>query len=134
MCGGDDHLAWKRPVSSRRAEGCVPSELRVHQDQYGFELQSDTFYTLMLCSFHVDLPSWVRVEGSLVRFFERSDMDRFISLDDLDSIPVASLWPSSGCLTLRDVLRRELEGFRQRSDESISSFISAGGKIAEIVD
>ncbi|RVW66981.1 hypothetical protein CK203_066079 [Vitis vinifera] len=24
MCGGDDHLAWKRPVSLRRAEGCVP--------------------------------------------------------------------------------------------------------------
>ncbi|RVW99136.1 hypothetical protein CK203_018963 [Vitis vinifera] len=24
MCGGDDHLAWKHPVSLRRAEGCVP--------------------------------------------------------------------------------------------------------------
>ncbi|RVW98939.1 hypothetical protein CK203_033797 [Vitis vinifera] len=37
--------------------------------------------------------------------------------------------------TIVDVLRRELEGFRQRSDESISSFISHWwGKIAEIVD
>ena len=26
----------------------------------------------------VDLPSWVRVEGSLVRFSERSDMDQWV--------------------------------------------------------
>ena len=34
-----------------------------------------------------------------------------------------------------DVLRREIEALRQRSDESISSFISRWrGKIAEIID
>ena len=38
-----------------------------------------------------------------------------------------------GFLVIQDM--RELEGFRQRSDESISSFISRWrGKIAEIVD
>ncbi|KAL6335950.1 hypothetical protein AAG906_003575 [Vitis piasezkii] len=90
MCGGDDHLAWKHLFLPRRADQSV------------------------------DLPSWVRVEGSLVRFFERSDMDQW---DDLDSIPMV------------DVSRREFEGFRQRSDESISSFISRWqGKIVEIVD
>ena len=29
----------------------------------------------------VDLPSWVRVEGSLVGFFERLDMDRVVTVD-----------------------------------------------------
>ncbi|RVX09850.1 hypothetical protein CK203_013035 [Vitis vinifera] len=59
--------------------------------------------------------------------------------DDLDSIPVVSL-PAKFRMpdiesTVVDVSRRELEGFRQRSDESISSFISRWwGKIAEIVD
>ena len=38
-----------------------------------------------------------------------------------------------GVLTIQDM--RELEGFRQRSNESISSFISRWrGKILEIVD
>ena len=26
MCGVDDHLAWKHPVTSRRVEGCVHPE------------------------------------------------------------------------------------------------------------
>ena len=26
MCGSDDHLAWKRPVSSERAKGYILSE------------------------------------------------------------------------------------------------------------
>ena len=26
MCGVDDHLAWKRPVSSKTCRGCVPLE------------------------------------------------------------------------------------------------------------
>ncbi|KAL6335048.1 hypothetical protein AAG906_026428 [Vitis piasezkii] len=58
--------------------------------------------------------------------------------DDLDSIP----WRSIGQVRMPDieiivvdVSRRELEGFKQRSDESISSFISRWwGKIVEIVD
>ena len=37
--------------------------------------------------------------------------------------------------TVVDVSRRELEALRQRSDESVSSFISRWrGKIAEIID
>ncbi|RVW86064.1 hypothetical protein CK203_037972 [Vitis vinifera] len=50
-CGGDDHLAWKRPISSEVYRG-----LRTVGG--------------------VDLPSWVRVEGILVRTPVRSDMDR----------------------------------------------------------
>ncbi|KAL6318517.1 hypothetical protein AAG906_000595 [Vitis piasezkii] len=73
-----------------------------------------------------------------------------LAWDDLDSIPVVSLldkfrmpnierYTGVGCpcihVRLYNVSRRELEGFRQRSEESISSFISRWqGKIAEIVD
>ncbi|KAL6323304.1 hypothetical protein AAG906_029311 [Vitis piasezkii] len=78
MCGGNDHLAWKHPVSSKPCRGLRPTGgsfdqdflsymwvhlrdfraslviLRVLRDQYEFEL-------------YMDLPSWVRVEGILVR-------------------------------------------------------------------
>ncbi|RVW47100.1 hypothetical protein CK203_105500 [Vitis vinifera] len=49
----------------------------------------------------------------------------------LDGSQMITMFP----LSLSEVLRRELEGLRQRSDEFISSFISHWqGKIAEIVD
>ncbi|KAL6336206.1 hypothetical protein AAG906_011088 [Vitis piasezkii] len=58
MCGGDDHLAWKRPVSSEMCRGLRttgrPSLRSFDQD---------------FLSYTVDLPSWVRVERRLVRFF-----------------------------------------------------------------
>ncbi|RVW14118.1 hypothetical protein CK203_099173 [Vitis vinifera] len=57
-----------------------------------------------------------------------------IAWDDLESIPVASLPPSLGCLTLKDVSRRELDGFKQRSDELFIPSSPLAGKIAEIVD
>ena len=38
-----------------------------------FHALQDWFFILS-----VDLPSWVRVEGNLVYFFERSDMDQRI--------------------------------------------------------
>ena len=39
----------------------------------------------------VDLPSWVRVEGNLVYFFERSDMDQRIVTVDPFTITMASI-------------------------------------------
>ena len=39
----------------------------------------------------VDLPSWVRVEGNLVYFFERSDMDQWIVTVDPFTITMASI-------------------------------------------
>ncbi|RVX11292.1 hypothetical protein CK203_019607 [Vitis vinifera] len=60
---------------------------------------------------------------------------------DLDSILVASLLAKFRMPDIERytgvgyVSRKELKGFKQRSDESISSFISRWqGKIAEIVD
>ncbi|RVW58067.1 hypothetical protein CK203_116566 [Vitis vinifera] len=169
----------------RRVEGCVPSE------------------GSMLCS-QFDLPSWVRVEGRLVRFLEISDMNQQVVMVDQfttamdetphDSLPppppppvltvlqassyllhghsevappavvqttiiddvhtygpyraayetfrmpdierYTALLPSHSPPTLQhNVSRRELEVLRQRSDESVSSFISRRhGKIAEIID
>ena len=39
----------------------------------------------------LDLPSWVRVEGSLVRFFERSDMDQWVVTVDQFTAAMASI-------------------------------------------
>ena len=39
----------------------------------------------------VDLPSWVKVEGNLVYFFERSDMDQWIVTVDPFTITMASI-------------------------------------------
>ncbi|RVX08355.1 hypothetical protein CK203_017817 [Vitis vinifera] len=101
MCGGDDHLAWKHPVSSEACRGLrtfggwvhlrafrvslvtiwiqyflIWPPMRVLRDQYEFKLQLDH------PSAFVDLPSWVRVEGKLVHTPMRSDMDQqFITVD-----------------------------------------------------
>ncbi|KAL6350120.1 hypothetical protein AAG906_004058 [Vitis piasezkii] len=51
MCGDDDHLAWKRPVSLEVCRGLHTAG-------------------------GLDLSYWVRVEGRLVQLLERSDMDQ----------------------------------------------------------
>ncbi|KAL6349653.1 hypothetical protein AAG906_041060 [Vitis piasezkii] len=92
MCGSDDHLAWKRPVSSEECRGlriaggissmfssCIPYLM--------FHALQDWFFILS-----VDLPSWVRVDGSLVCFSKRSDMDY---------IPVANLPAKFGMLDIK---------------------------------
>ena len=46
----------------------------------------------------VDLPSWVRVEGSLVCFFERSDMDQRVVIVDQFTTAMASIQEASSSL------------------------------------
>ncbi|RVW12817.1 hypothetical protein CK203_112233 [Vitis vinifera] len=71
MCGGDDHLAWKHPVSSEACRG-----LRIFG---GLSLRS---FNQDFLFYSVDLPSWVSVEGKLVHTPMRSDMDQqFITVD-----------------------------------------------------
>ncbi|KAL6339451.1 hypothetical protein AAG906_032986 [Vitis piasezkii] len=65
MCGGDDHLAWKCPSIWRRRGYLVLHALQ------------DWFFILS-----VDLSSWVREEGRLVRFSKRSDMDEWVVIVD----------------------------------------------------
>ncbi|RVW66479.1 hypothetical protein CK203_065095 [Vitis vinifera] len=58
--------------------------------------------------------------------------DGSVVWDDFGGMPVASL-PAK--FRMPDIERRELEALRQRTEESVSSFISRWrGKIAEIVD
>ncbi|KAL6348642.1 hypothetical protein AAG906_016171 [Vitis piasezkii] len=64
MCGDDDHLAWKHSCLFRGVH-----EVAYHGMDWLFIL-------------NLDLPSWVRVKGRLIRTPMRSDMDY---------IPVASL-------------------------------------------
>ncbi|RVW34700.1 hypothetical protein CK203_107117 [Vitis vinifera] len=75
MCGGDDHLAWKRPVSLEACRGLHTArglQLRVHRDQYEFEygrtvrLHLDALLDQIFIH-SLDTPLWVRVEGRLVR-------------------------------------------------------------------
>ncbi|KAL6346230.1 hypothetical protein AAG906_027988 [Vitis piasezkii] len=87
MCRGDDHLAWKRPVSS---EACKRLSIAVggipflHVDA-SKGLQSLFGYTLGLV-----LPHLVS-KGSLVHFFERLDMDQRVVTVDPFTIAMASI-------------------------------------------
>ncbi|RVW26287.1 hypothetical protein CK203_117751 [Vitis vinifera] len=108
MCGGDDHLAWKCPVSSKACRGLhtaggIGSSFSVWIYHLGLEYRGAQYLVLHTLQdwffiLSVDLSSWVRVEGRLVRFSEISDMDRRIvtvdhswTWDDLDNILVTSL-------------------------------------------
>ena len=51
-----------------------------------FHALQDWFFILS-----VDLPSWVRVEGILVRFSERSDMDQRVVTVDQFTAAMASI-------------------------------------------
>ncbi|RVW91589.1 hypothetical protein CK203_024289 [Vitis vinifera] len=60
MCGGDDHLAWKRPVSSEACRGLHTAGGSI-----------DTF--------DLGSTSWIRVRGRLIRVSDQSDQS------DMDS-------------------------------------------------
>ncbi|KAL6327179.1 hypothetical protein AAG906_015218 [Vitis piasezkii] len=72
MCGSDNHLAWKCPIFSRCAR------VAYHRRDRRFVLS-------------LDLPSWVRVEGRLVRFSKRSDMDKQVVTVDQFTTAMASI-------------------------------------------
>ncbi|KAL6334544.1 hypothetical protein AAG906_018883 [Vitis piasezkii] len=81
MCGGDDHLAWKCPVSSEACRG-----LHTAGGYLVLYALQDWFFILS-----VDLSSWVRVKGRLVRFSERSGIDRRIVTVDQFTAAMASI-------------------------------------------
>ena len=71
------------------------------------------------------------LSGVAQRWFASLDVSRRRTWDDL----AQEFLRQYAFNTVVDVSRRELEALRQRSDESISSFISRWrGKIAEIID
>ncbi|RVW27109.1 hypothetical protein VitviT2T_011710 [Vitis vinifera] len=71
------------------------------------------------------------LSGAAQRWFASLDVSRRQTWDDL----AEEFLRQYAFNTIVDVSRRELEALRQRSDESVSSFISHWrGKIAEIID
>ncbi|RVW89757.1 hypothetical protein CK203_047209 [Vitis vinifera] len=80
MCGGDHHLAWKRPVSFevcrglRTAGGMITSAKDLLKSTH-IHLEPPSPCRIGFCH-SLDTPSWVRVEGRLVRYSERQSMDQ----------------------------------------------------------
>ncbi|RVX01748.1 hypothetical protein CK203_024483 [Vitis vinifera] len=64
-CVDDVHLAWKRPVSSRRAEGCVPPEGSQFRSRLSLESHS-----------------WRRVGGRLIRADSYLSSDSSVEMSD----------------------------------------------------
>ncbi|RVW71108.1 hypothetical protein CK203_061191 [Vitis vinifera] len=103
MCGGDDHLAWKCPVSSKACRGLhtaggIGSSFSVWIYHLGLEYRGAQYLVLHTLQdwffiLSVDLSSWC------IKQLRVSDSSS--TWDDLDSILVPVYQPSSGCLTLR---------------------------------
>ncbi|RVW21923.1 hypothetical protein CK203_101083 [Vitis vinifera] len=92
MCGGDDHLAWKCPVSSEacrglRTVGGAPSYTWVHLSTFRASIVIAWISILFLLSpvesaqrsdrtfvLHLDIPSWDRIEEETFRigFYSQS--------------------------------------------------------------
>ncbi|KAL6346155.1 hypothetical protein AAG906_027885 [Vitis piasezkii] len=160
MCGGDDHLAWKCPVSSEACRGLRSRRLRVHRDRIG------SSFSVWIYHLGVDLSSWQSRQPivqdempydslpppplPLVPTMSQTppyilhghyEVDLFAVVQTTfleDTHALASLLAKFRMLDIErytGVGCPQLEGFRQRSDESISSFISRWQmKIIEIVD
>ncbi|RVW81595.1 hypothetical protein CK203_049447 [Vitis vinifera] len=149
---GDDHLAWKRPVSLEACRGlhAVGGMIASTRDPLKSTHIHLSHLDLVGSDFvhSLDTPSWVRVEGRLVRYSERqgllhpllsgplSLMTRMPRMDHIEQ-RVRQLRVSDGYaiwddlegmpvasfpakFRMPDVERRELEALRQRADESIS--------------
>ncbi|KAL6316663.1 hypothetical protein AAG906_019574 [Vitis piasezkii] len=137
MCGGDDHLAWKRPVSSeacrglRTAGGAFGASLIIVGIQYSlFYISSMFSLCLPYLVLHalqdwffilsVDLPSW--------RIWQLRVSDSSSAWDDLDSILVASLPAKRWLSTYSSSTLQCDEGpwVRRSHDDHHVSFISSG--------
>ncbi|KAL6311828.1 hypothetical protein AAG906_025788 [Vitis piasezkii] len=70
------------------------------------------------------------LSGAAQRWFASLEASRRRTWDDL----AQEFLRQFSFNTVVDVSRRELEALRQRAEESVSSFISVDGKIAEIID
>ncbi|RVX21709.1 hypothetical protein CK203_001150 [Vitis vinifera] len=104
MCGGDDHLAWKHPVSLeacrrlRTAGGTIASARDpLTHPSYLIEPPQPCSVSLLVGEFTVtslDSPSWIRVGGRLSRVSDQSDqrdMDSQVVTVDQFAAAMASI-------------------------------------------
>ncbi|RVW76373.1 hypothetical protein CK203_049843 [Vitis vinifera] len=104
MCGGDDHLAWKHPISLEACRGCVPPEGTIASARdplthpsYLIEPPQPCSVSLLVGEFTVtslDSPSWIRVGGRLSRVSDQSDqrdMDSQVVTVDQFAAAMASI-------------------------------------------
>ena len=68
-----------------------------------FQASQDWFFILS-----VDLPSWVKVQESLVRFFERSNIDQWVVIVDQFTTAMTSIQEASASL------RQEIDNQQSR--------------------
>ncbi|KAL6342204.1 hypothetical protein AAG906_006819 [Vitis piasezkii] len=152
-------LHGSAPSLRRRAEGCVPSEgmitsardllksTHIHLDlkqeidsQQSRQLVDDLDSIPMAIYRQVrmlDIERYTGVGYPCIHIRLYKIVMRAHGLDESQMITMfpLSLSGATQHYIVVDVSRRKLEGFKQRLDESISSFISRWwGKIAEIVD
>ncbi|RVW60291.1 hypothetical protein CK203_084075 [Vitis vinifera] len=89
MRGSDYHPAWKRPVFRMCVEGCIPLEGMIASAR---DLLKSIHIHLEPPSPHsLDTPSWVRVEGRLVRYSERQSMDQQVVTMDQFTTAMTSI-------------------------------------------
>ncbi|WKA05482.1 hypothetical protein VitviT2T_023446 [Vitis vinifera] len=95
MCGGDDHLAWKRPVSSEacrglRTAGGIGPLFLVLIYLCGSEQRRSTF-RIRIFTLSLGIVSWIRVKGRLVRVSDTPDMDQQVVTVDQFTAAMASI-------------------------------------------
>ncbi|RVW73547.1 Ribonuclease HI [Vitis vinifera] len=95
MCGGDDHLAWKGPVSSEacrglRTAGGIGPLFLVLIYLCGSEQRRSTF-RIRIFTLSLGIVSWIRVEGRLVRVLDTPDMDQQVVTVDQFTAAMASI-------------------------------------------
>ncbi|RVW65905.1 hypothetical protein CK203_007280 [Vitis vinifera] len=108
MCGGDDHLAWKRPVSSEacrglRTAGGIGPLFLVLIYLCGSEQRRSTF-RIRIFTLSLGIVSWIRVEGRLVRVSDTPDMDQQVVTVDQFTAAMASIQEALASL------RQEISG------------------------
>ncbi|RVW26199.1 hypothetical protein CK203_107674 [Vitis vinifera] len=112
MCGGDDHLAWKHPVSSEtcrglRTAGGIGSLFLVLIYLCGSEQRRSTF-RIRIFTLSLGIVSWIRVEGRLVRVSDTPDMDQQVVTVDQFTAAMASIQEALAGL------RQEISGQQSR--------------------
>ncbi|RVW69088.1 hypothetical protein CK203_063712 [Vitis vinifera] len=110
MCGGDDHLAWKRPVSSEacrglRTAGGIGPLFLVLIYLCGSEQRRSTF-RIRIFTLSLGIVSWIRVEGRLVRVSDTPDMDQQVVTVDQFTAAMASIQEALASLRQEIVVSR----------------------------
>nr|CAN77717.1 hypothetical protein VITISV_004666 [Vitis vinifera] len=127
MCGGDDHFAWKRPVSLEVCRGLrtIGGQEIGSQQSRSPVVQDETPHDSLPPP--PPLPISTVPQASPYMLHGHSEV--------VPPVVVQTMVINDAHTCMDHVLRIELEALRQRLDESVSSFISRWrGKIAEIID